>query len=311
MSIKIGANPIAWTNDDMPELGGDTSLDVCLREMRQAGFSGTEMGGRYPRESSDLRDILDAHDLQLVSGWWEGNTLENDIDTAFQSSLPHLKLLRDLGAKHVVYGEGSMGRHGGIWNPISQRPSIAASNWKAYGDKLTQIADRMADFGVAMAFHHHMGTIVESDGDVDRLMEVTGPSVGLLFDTGHCLLSGGNPVELCKRHKDRIVHVHCKDVRPVELTKTRAHDLSFMRAILDGIFTVPGDGCIDFPTILKTLKEANYQGWLVVEAEQDPRKAPPFHYASLGYGNLSAMVRDAGFEIAPGSKHGHIDKTAS
>lgn len=295
MSIKIGTNPIAWTNDDLPELGGDIPLDVCLQETRKAGYAGTEMGGKFPRSPNKLREVLAAHDLQLVSGWWDGKAHENDVETEFSSILPHLKLLKELGARHVVYGEGSNGRIGGIWNPISQRPSLASDEWNCYGAKLTELSNRMADFGVGMALHHHMGTIIESDEDVDRIMDVTGPSVGLAFDTGHCLLSGGDPIALCKNHKDRIVHVHCKDVRTDKLVKARANDMSFMDAILDGVFTVPGDGGVDFDTILKTLNEVNYSGWLVVEAEQNPEKAPPYHFAKLGYDNLSEIAKAAGF----------------
>lgn len=298
MSIKIGTNPIAWTNDDLPELGGDIPLDICLQQARQAGYAGTEMGGKFPRSPDKLREVLAAHDLQLVSGWWDGKAHENDVETEFASILPHLKLLKELGAKHVVYGESSNGRTGGIWNPMSQRPVLASEEWKVYAAKLTELSNRMADLGVGMAFHHHMGTLIESDEDVDRIMDATGLSVGLAFDTGHCLLSGGDPVALCKNHKDRIVHVHCKDVRTDKLVKARTNDMSFMDAILDGVFTVPGDGGVDFDSILKMLSDAHYSGWLVVEAEQNPEKAPPYHFAKLGYDNLSVMAETAGFSLS-------------
>lgn len=297
MNIKIGTNPIAWTNDDLPELGGEISLEQCLQETRKAGYSGTEMGGKFPRSPDKLRKVLAGNDLQLVSGWWDGKLHENDVETEFTSVLPHLKLLKELGAKHVIYGESSNGRIGSIWNPISQRPVLTSEEWKPYAAKLTHLSERMADFGVGMAFHHHMGTVIESDEDVDRIMDATGPSVGLAFDTGHCLLSGGDPIALCKRHRNRIVHVHCKDVRTDKLVKARTNDMSFMDAILDGVFTVPGDGGVDFDTILKTLKAIDYSGWLVVEAEQNPEKAPPYHFAKLGYDNLSTIAKTAGFHI--------------
>lgn len=297
MNIRIGTNPTAWTNDDLPELGGDISLDVCLQESRMAGYAGTEMGWKFPRTSSELGEVLRRHDLQLASGWWNGKALQSDVETEFAAIQPHLQLLKDLGAKHVVYGESSNGRIGGIWNPISQRPSLAAEEWKTYGAKLTELSKRMSDFGVGMAFHHHMGTVVESDEDVDRLMEATGPVVGLAFDSGHCALSGGDPVALCDRHKQRIVHVHCKDVRTDKLLRARNKDLSFMDAILDGVFTVPGDGGVDFASILKTLKSVEYSGWLVVEAEQNPEKAPPLFFARLGFENLSKLANSAGFNV--------------
>jgi len=297
MSVRIGINPITWTNDDVPELGGDTPLETCLAEAREAGYLGTELGGKFPRDSAVLGPILDAHDLRLVGGWWDGRILERSVEEEFDALLPHLTLHRDLGAPRVVYADTSRGRHGGIWEPISKRPTLAAGEWADYGGKVTALAEKMEDFGVGMAFHHHMGTVVESDEEVDRLMAVTGPVVGLLYDTGHSAFSGGNPVALVERHAARIVHVHCKDTRPDVLAAARREDRSFMQAVLDGIFTVPGDGSVDYPAILRHLHDSGYVGWLVVEAEQDPRKADPFTYASLGYRNLVALAEAAGFTV--------------
>ena len=208
------------------------------------------------------------------------------MDEEFEAILPHLSLLRDLGARHVVYADTSRGRHGAIFDPISRRPSLAADEWPAYGAKITALAERMAEFGVGMAFHHHMGTIVETDAEIDALMASTGEPVGLLFDTGHCAFSGGDPKTLLDRHVGRVVHVHCKDVRPAMLKRARAEDMSFMGAVVAGIFTVPGDGSIDYATLLPKLADDGYEGWLVVEAEQDPAKAHPLTYATMGYRNL-------------------------
>ncbi|MBX3529618.1 MAG: myo-inosose-2 dehydratase [Rhizobiaceae bacterium] len=297
MSIRIGINPITWSNDDVPSLGGDTPLETCLSETAAAGFRGTELGGKFPRSSSELGPILSAHGLELVSGWYDGRILEKDVDAEFDAIEPHLTLLRDLGAKHVVYADTSRGRHDGIFAPISQRPKLADGEWTSYGRKITALARRFADFGVSMAFHHHMGTIVETDTEVDRLMEVTGPEVGLLFDTGHCLFSGGDPVSLLARNIARVVHFHCKDVRPAVMEKARREDMSFMAAVLEGIFTVPGDGSVDFEQLLRPLARRGYGGWLVVEAEQDPARAHPLTYATMGYRNLLETARRAGFEV--------------
>ena len=297
MNVRIGINPITWTNDDAPELGSDTPLETCLSETKQAGYSGTELGGKFPREAAVLGPILDRHGLALVSGWYDGRCAEKEVDAEFEAILPHLTLLRDLGSRCVVYADTSLGRHGAIWGPISQRPVLPAGDWPAYGRKLTALAERMADFGIGMAFHHHMGTIVETDAEVGLLMRHTGTAVGLLYDTGHSIFSGGNPLALVKAHIGRIVHVHCKDSRPEILEKARATDVSFMGAVLEGIFTVPGDGTIDYPAILKVLHDAGYSGWLVVEAEQDPRKAHPLTYATLGFQNLSRMAKEAGFTV--------------
>jgi inosose dehydratase len=297
VTVRIGINPITWTNDDVPELGGDTPLDTCLAETRQAGYAGTELGGKFPRQSSVLRPIMDRFGLAVISGWYDGRCAEKDVAAEMDAVADHLQLLKDMGSSHVVYADTSLGRHGAIWGPISQRPVLAADEWPAYGRKLTELAERMADFGVRMAFHHHMGTIVETDEEVGLLMRHTGPAVGLLYDTGHSAFAGGDPLSLVKAHVGRIVHVHCKDARRPILDKARREDMSFMHAVLEGIFTVPGDGFIDYPAILRVLADNGYQGWLVVEAEQDPRKAHPLTYATMGFENLSRMAREAGFKV--------------
>jgi len=298
MTVRIGINPITWTNDDVPALGGDTPLETCLSETAQAGYAGTELGGKFPRQSEILGPILSSHGLDLVSGWYDGRIFDRTVEEEFEAITPHLTLLRDLGARLVVYADTSRGRHDAIHAPISERPRLASGQWRAYGDKLTRLADRMAEFGVGMAFHHHMGTIVETDDEVDRLMAVTGKSVGLLFDTGHCLFSGGDPRALLARHLERVVHFHCKDVRRPVLEKARREDMSFMAAVMEGIFTVPGDGSVDFLSLLQPLARRGYEGWIVVEAEQDPAKANPLTYATKGYISLLATARKAGFEVA-------------
>lgn len=297
MAVRIGINPITWTNDDVPELGGDTPLEVCLSETSQAGYAGTELGGKFPRASKELAGVLARYGLQLVSGWYDGRICEREVEEEFDAILPHLTLLRDLGATHVVYADTSRGRHGAIHDPISRRPTLADDEWRLYGAKITRLAERFADFGVGMALHHHMGTIVETDEEIGKLMAASGESVGLLYDTGHCLFSGGDPEALLRRHVGRVVHVHCKDVRREVLERARARDMSFMGAVMEGIFTVPGDGCIDYQTLLRVLAENGYAGWLVVEAEQDPGKAHPLTYATMGYRNLRDLARNAGFEV--------------
>ena len=299
MSVRLGINPITWSNDDVPELGGDTPLETCLTETRLAGYAGTELGGKFPRRSAELRPILERHGLALVSGWYDGRILEKATAEEWDAVLPHLTLLRDLGCRHVVYADTSRRAENDLWGPVSRRPKLAAGDWPAYGRKLTQLAERMAEFGVGLAFHHHMGTIVESDEEVGLLMRHTGRAVGLLYDTGHSAFAGGDPVALVRRHVDRIVHVHCKDTRPDILAQARASDASFMQAVVDGIFTVPGDGSIDYLIILRVLADHGYAGWLVVEAEQDPAKAHPLTYAKLGFGNLARLALQAGFTLAP------------
>jgi len=299
MAVRLGINPITWSNDDLPSLGGDTTVETILSETRQAGFAGTEMSFKFPKTARELGPLLKRHGLVLVSGWYDGRILEKDLSAEWDAILPHMTLLRDLGCQYVVYADTSGRSEGDLFAPISRRPKLPDGDWTAYGKKLTALAEKMAGFGVRMAFHHHMGTIVETDGEVDRMMASTGPAVGLLYDTGHSLFSGGDPVALAKRHAGRIVHVHCKDARKDVLATARGKDESFMQAVLDGVFTVPGDGFIDYATILKILHDAGYAGWLVAEAEQDPAKAHPLTYARLGFSNLARLALMAGFSIDP------------
>ena len=297
MAVRIGINPITWSNDDLPSLGGDTPLETCLAEARTAGLAGIEMGGKFPKDAAALKPLMGRHDLALVSGWFSGLLYEREVEAEWEAVLPHLTLLREMGSKHVVYADTSGRTEKSLWEPPSKRPRIPDDAWKDYGRKLTALAERMADFGVGMAFHYHMVTIVETEADVDRMIANTGPAVGLLFDSGHCVFSGGDPVALLKRHVGRVVHVHCKDIRREVFERVKAADTSFLQAILDGVFTVPGDGFIDFPALLRILHDGGYDGWLIVEAEQDPAKANPLKYATMGYENLSRMAREVGFAV--------------
>jgi inosose dehydratase len=297
VKVRIGINPITWTNDDVPELGGDTPLETCLAETKQAGYAGTELGGKFPRDPKVLKPVMARYGLDVISGWYDGRCAERDVAAEMDAIGTHLALLKALGCRHVVYADTSLGRHGAIWGPISERPALKPEDWPAYGRKLTELAERFADFGVRMAFHHHMGTIVESDEEVGLLMRHTGEAVGLLYDTGHSVFSGGDPLALIKKHVKRVVHVHCKDARKAVLEKARREDMSFMGAVMEGIFTVPGDGFIDYRAILKVLAESGYSGWLVVEAEQDPKKAHPSTYATIGFRNLKRLAQEAGFTV--------------
>lgn len=297
MSVSIGINPLTWTNDDMPELGADTPLEVCLAEGRQAGYAGFELGNKFPRHSAILGPILNKHGLRLVSGWFSGKLLERSVDEEIDAIQSHLSLLRDLGATAMVYCEVTGCIHGGRDTPLSKRPVLADSAWAALGEKLNQVAEYTLSQGVRLAYHHHMGTVVQSEADIDHLMAHTSDAVGLLLDTGHLTYAGGNPVAVQQRHARRINHVHCKDVRRAVLDDALNRDSSFLNSVLDGVFTVPGDGCVDYPTLFDGLKAADYHGWLVVEAEQDPAVAHPLTYATLGYNNLRALCAGAGIEV--------------
>jgi inosose dehydratase len=295
MAVRLGINPIGWTNDDLEELGGDTPLEVCLDEARQAGYAGIELGRKFPRRSAALRPVLARHGLALVSGWYGAQLMARSAKDEIAAAEDHLTLLAEMGCPVMVFAEeaGSVQARPDV--PLSRRPRLPGDDaWRRFGEALTEVAEHLRARGVRMAYHHHMGTVVETEPEIDHLMAVTGEAVGLLLDTGHLTYAGGDVVGVARRHGRRIVHVHCKDVRPAVLADARRRDQSFLDAVVAGVFTVPGDGCVDYGAVLAALKAVGYAGWLVVEAEQDPAVAHPLTYAKLGYTNLSRAVKTAG-----------------
>nr|WP_279161697.1 myo-inosose-2 dehydratase [Plesiomonas shigelloides] len=294
MTVQLGINPLTWTNDDLPSLGAETPLETCLSEGKLAGFEGFELGNKFPRQASVLGPILARHQLKLVSGWYSGELLTRSVEEEIAAVQDHLTLLRELGANVMVFCEVTDCIHGKQQVPVNQRPHFPAERWAEYGAKLTEFARYTQSQGVQIAYHHHMGTMIETEQDIDLLMQHTGEEVGLLLDTGHLTFAGVDPVAVAARWAKRINHVHCKDVRPSVLAEVKNKKMSFLNAVLAGVYTVPGDGCVDYPAVFRELKRVNYQGWLVVEAEQDPAIAHPLTYARLGYNNLHRFAEDAG-----------------
>lgn len=290
--VRIGINPISWSNDDLPSLGGETPLDVALAEGAAIGYQGFELGNKFPREANALRDVLAPHGLALVSGWYSGRLARRSADDEITAAGPHVDLLAACGANVMVYGEVADSIQGAPL-PLYKRPRFTrASQWREYGERLTAFARHTLERGVRVAYHHHMGAYVESPADVDRLMENVGDEVGLLFDSGHTTFAGGDPVAVLERHVGRVCHVHCKDARPDVMRMARNRNWSFLESVINGAFTVPGDGSVDFHALIDILRRNDYQGWLVVEAEQDPVVAPAYRYADMGYRHLAGLVRD-------------------
>lgn len=291
--VKIGINPISWSNDDLPALGGETPLETALAEGAEIGYQGFELGNKFPADPAALKAKLAEFGVACVSGWYSGRLAEGTLDDEIARCEAHMRKLQHNGCKVVVYGEVAGSIQGRIDTPLNQRPRFAAdAPWKAYGDRLTTFGAHLrSTYGLTLGYHHHMGAYVESPEDVDRLMAVTGDSVGLLFDTGHAFYGGAtDPVALLQRHLKRVVHVHCKDVRPQVVAQARNDGWSFLTGVINGTFTVPGDGVIDFDAVLRTLHAGGYEGWLVVEAEQDPAVAPSYRYAKKGYDTLKRIV---------------------
>jgi len=295
MSVRIGVNPIAWSNDDMIELGGETPLETCLAEGRQAGFDGFELGNKFPRDPDQLRPILERHGLALVSGWYSARLLERTVEQEIQEVQGHLKLLKALGCKVMVVAETTNCIHGQRDIPLSKRPRLEPGQWPEFGRRMTEFGEYLRGQGLGLAYHYHMGTVVETPEEIEQFMEHTGDAVGLLMDTGHLTFAGGDPVSVIRRWGSRINHVHCKDIRVDVFQRVKAADSSFLNAVVDGVFTVPGDGSIDFKAVLTALKQGGYRGdWLVIEAEQDPAKAHPLTYVTKGNQHLRGLVSEIG-----------------
>ena len=297
MSIKLGIAPIAWSNDDMPELGGETTLEQCLSEASKAGFTGIESGGKFPKNSKELIPKLEKENLQLCSGWYGATLLKNTPKEEFELMREQMDLFKDCKSPCMVFAEVTNSVQGDPKTPLSKKPKLSEDDWKLLISRINEISKMMIDENMPLAYHHHMGTVIETEDETRRLIESTSDSVKLLIDTGHMLFAGGNSIKLTEDFMERIIHVHCKDIRKNVLEKSLKNDSTFRQAFLDGAFTVPGDGCIDYKPFLTVLKNRNYEGWLVVEAEQDPAKANPFEYAKIGYNYLSKTAKECGFKI--------------
>lgn len=291
MNVRIGINPLTWSNDDLPALGGDIPLETCLAEAASSGYAGVELGHKFPRKAEILGPLLAHHNLDLVSGWYSLRLLERDPAAEFAAMQPHFELLSALGSDVMVCAEVTGCVHGDLRARLSQRPQLSEKAFADFAARLSELAGRMRARGMRLAYHHHMGTVVQSEAEVDALMQACSLDVELLLDSGHLLFGGGDPVRAARRHAARIAHVHCKDIRVDVLSRVQNNDSSFLEAVLQGVFTVPGDGCIDYAAVLAPLAEAGYEGWLVVEAEQDPAIADPVSYAVKGFEALEKFAR--------------------
>jgi inosose dehydratase len=292
MRVRIGANPIIWSNDDLRELGADITLETCLAQARAIGFEGMELGHKFPREPRALAEVLGRHRLKCISGWYSSELLVWGAREELTRLRPHLELLKAMGSEVLVFAEVTGAVHGDVKRPLSERPVLMARDWRELCARLTEVAAATAAAGVRLAYHHHMGTVVQSEEDIDALMQATGPEVGLLLDTGHAAFAGADPAALARRYAERIVHFHAKDLRAAVCAEARSGNWSFLNAVLKGVFTVPGDGSVAFGPVFAALPD--YCGWVVLEAEQDPALADPVSYATLGLKNLRALVAQGG-----------------
>jgi inosose dehydratase len=298
LSIRFGVSPIAWVNDDMPELGGDTLVETILDDARDIGFSGVELGGKFPKDPAVLKPLLAGYGLDLIGGWYSGELLARDVEAEIAAATDHLSLLKAMGSTVFVHAETSNAIHGQRSVPLSRTPRLDAAGWQAFGARMTDFAEYVQGQGLKFAYHHHLGTVVERPVDLEAFLAVTGGAVGLTLDTGHAALGGIDPVAAIRAHPARIAHVHCKDVRADVFAGVQTRGASFLDGVLAGMFTVPGDGGLDYGAVMRALADIDYSGWIVVEAEQDPAVANPRTFGELGLRTLEREALAAGLKEA-------------
>jgi inosose dehydratase len=296
--ILYGTNPIAWSNDDDTSLGRDIDLEQCLDETARIGFDGIEKGHKFPTDAAGLRAVLEPRGLRYISGWHSTNLLANDVEAEKAAMQPALDLLVAMGSPVIIVCETSNAIHGQDRIALRDRPVLADDAWAGFCAGLEELAAHAEARGISLVYHHHMGTVVESEAEIDRLMAGTGPATKLLLDTGHCWFGGGDPERVARNHMARVGHIHCKNVRAPVARKVADEGQSFLEGVRRGVFTVPGDpeGAVAFEPVLRVAAEHGYSGWLVIEAEQDPAVRNPFEYQSLGFRSLKAMARAAGLD---------------
>lgn len=292
MTIRWGVSPIAWANDDMPELGGAITLDQILADARDIGFEGVELGNKFPRDPDELEPIMRRYGLEIAGGWYSTRLLVHDADTEIAALQSHLRLLRRMGTTIFIVAETSNALHGDRGSRLGRHPVLDASQWQSFGERLSRVAAYLENNGHRLAYHHHLGTAVETLDELNRFLEVTDDCVGLVLDTGHAVYGGIDPVAIALTHPSRVAHVHCKDVRPERYRDSIAAGGSFLDGVVAGMFTAPGDGSYDFTPFIGALASIGYSGWMVVEAEQDPKRADPRAYQQLGLNTLKRLARE-------------------
>lgn len=275
--VKMAVSPLSWTNDVLEDLGNEITLEACLEEAAGAGYQGVELGRKFPRDAAVLRPLLEPYGLALASGWHSGNLSETTVADETANVAAHAALLRDMGCDVLVYGEvGMMAPGAPLDVAMSARRLMPKTDIPAYAARLTEFSKYLRnEFGLRLAYHHHLMMVAETFDEISAIFDRTGPETGLLLDTGHAVAAGFDYRHMIERFGDRIVHIHLKDVRDPVMGAVRRDDLSFNAGVRAGMFTVPGDGVVDFGPLTQFVRDSGYRGWLVVEAEQDPAKAPP------------------------------------
>ncbi len=282
--VHLGVSPLSWTNDVLAELGGDIPLEVCLKDAADNGYDGVELGRKFPRNARELLPMLSSYGLQLATGWHSGFLSERSVEAEWKEAKDHVRLLEECGCQVLVYGECGRMEGDSPWDePLSRKTPLKSIDLPAYAEKLAEFSVRLNKRGIKLAYHHHLKMLVETAEEISAFCEVARPEVGLLLDTGHAYAAGADYGEILRRFGDRVVHIHLKDVRRGVLDWARKNDVTFNSAVREGLFTVPGDGNVDFAGIGNFIRSSSYRGWVVVEAEQDPAKAAPRLYTAKAF----------------------------
>ena len=295
MKARLGIAPIAWWNDDLAELSDDVSLEECLRQASVAGFTGMETGRRFPMDMAELGPILKKYGISVCGGWFSGLLLDGTIETEKERIASQMAFFKSAGAPCIVYGETARSIQGIKSAPLATKPRLTESEIAAYGSKLSDFAAWCETQGMPISYHHHMAAAIETEEELDLLMKHS--SVPLLFDAGHMAFAGGDMLRVIDNHHTRITHVHTKDIRRTVVDGLDRNKESFLDAVVKGAFTVPGDGSLDFEAIVKSCAHYGYEGWFVVEAEQDPRVSPPLEMAIKGHKELMRVMTVASYEV--------------
>ena len=279
--IKLGIAPIAWTNDDMPDLGSENTFEQCVSEMALAGFEGCEVGNKYPKDTAELKKALDMRGLQIANQWFSSFVLTQPMEKVEKDFIAQCEFLKAMGAKRIGASEQSFSIQGQMNTPVFDAKYVMNdAEWDKFAKGMNRLGDIANSMGIRLVYHHHMGTVVQTAEEIDRMMDMTDPDkFALLYDTGHLAYCGQDYLAVLKKYAKRIAHVHLKDIRPEVVEKVKKEKLSFLQGVREGAFTVPGDGCIDFASVFDELDKSGYEGWMIVEAEQDPAKANPLEYA--------------------------------
>ena len=295
LKAKLGIAPIAWWNDDLEELSDDVSLEECLRQASEAGLTGMETGRRFPMNMGELGPILDKFGMSVCGGWFSGQLLDGDIEVEKDRIAEQHAFFKAAGAPCIVYGETARSVQGERHTPLAQKPKLTEAEMEVYGRKVSDFADWCAKESMPLSYHHHMAAAVETEQELDLFMKHS--SVPLLFDAGHMAFAGGDNFQVIENHHARISHVHAKDIRQGVVDGLDRGTESFLDAVIKGAFTVPGDGSLDFEAVAKALAAKGYEGWFVIEAEQDPVANPPLEMAKKGRAELFRVLDAAGYEV--------------